>query len=209
MMNNFDKHYLVKQDTELLKELVDRLNEQQIITLNDLMWYLDKHQISSFGELEDYLSSFGVDSQISRLSKLLFERLRLAKSARIESFVSSKQVAAYLHAYFLGHSQEQLVAIYLNNKNQVIAQKIIFQGTVTQAPAYPREILRWALIYDATAVIVAHNHPSGDYTPSPNDIRFTEVLAQACGQVGIDLLDHFVVAKSNYTSFMENELLKK
>ncbi len=95
----------------------------------------------------------------------------------------------------------------MDSKNKIIAEKLIFQGTVNRAVAHPRDIFRWAVIYNSTAFFVAHNHPSGDEQPSQHDLRFTKKLVEASKCMGIDFLDHFIVTDNTYLSFRETELL--
>jgi len=88
-------------------------------------------------------------------------------------------------------------------RNHVLSVQEIFRGTLTETRVYPREILRQALLQNAAAVIVAHNHPSGTAEPSAEDRRLTEVLKKSLQMVDISLLDHFVVTSRQAVSFAE------
>jgi DNA repair protein RadC len=103
--------------------------------------------------------------------------------------------------------QEHLLAIYLDNRNRIIARKTVFIGTVNSAPAVPREILHHAVRYIATGVLVVHNHPSGNPDPSDADIQFTQSLEASCQMLGTNLTDHLIVGKEDYFSFREKNLL--
>jgi DNA repair protein RadC len=81
------------------------------------------------------------------------------------------------------------------------------RGTVDHTPLYPREVLKRALELAASAIIMVHNHPSGDPTPSPADIEMTKRVAGALGQVGITVHDHIIVGKNRHTSFRTQRLL--
>ncbi|MDR2977313.1 MAG: DNA repair protein RadC [Streptococcaceae bacterium] len=103
--------------------------------------------------------------------------------------------------------QEHLLAVYLDNRNHIIAKKTIFIGTVNSAPAVPREILHHAVRFIATGILVVHNHPSGNPEPSEADIQFTQNLENSCQMLGTNLIDHLVVGREDYFSFREKNLL--
>ncbi|GAB2024693.1 DNA repair protein RadC [Lactovum odontotermitis] len=103
--------------------------------------------------------------------------------------------------------QEHLLAVYLDNRNRIIAKKTVFIGTVNSAPAVPREILHHAVRYIATGILVVHNHPSGNPEPSEADIQFTKNLGSSCQMLGTSLTDHLIVGKEDYFSFREKHLL--
>jgi DNA repair protein RadC len=105
-------------------------------------------------------------------------------------------------------SQEVLMVIVLDTKNQVLARKIIFQGTLDSATVHPREIFNFALRYATARIIIAHNHPSGDPTPSQNDLKLTARLKK-CGEIiGIELLDHLIIGSITYVSLQEERLIR-
>lgn len=105
-------------------------------------------------------------------------------------------------------AQEETGAIYLTARNAVLrVERGIYRGTLDRAVVEPREILRRGLILQAASLILFHNHPSGDPTPSREDREFTRRLATACEAVGIRLLDHIVAASAGCVSFREAGLL--
>lgn len=95
--------------------------------------------------------------------------------------------------YIQNECQEVMAVLFLTTRHQVIVNKIIFRGTIDGAIASPREILKEALEVNAARMIVAHNHPSGDADPSPEDREFTARLATSCELMGIPLLDHLII----------------
>lgn len=99
--------------------------------------------------------------------------------------------------------QEHFVVILLDAKNQVIFKKTVFIGSLNACLVHPREIFRLALLKSAAAIIVAHNHPSGDPTPSGEDVRVTDRLTEVGKQIGIDVLDHLIIGDGRYYSFKE------
>lgn len=102
---------------------------------------------------------------------------------------------------------EEVRVICLNSKNYIIDDKIIQRGSINSVTLYPREIIKLCLQSGATGLIIIHNHPSGDPTPSLNDQYTTNKLLQACNVLDINLLDHIIVANGNYVSFKALGLL--
>jgi DNA repair protein RadC len=98
--------------------------------------------------------------------------------------------------------KEQLRGLYLNSRYQLIHDEIISIGSVTANIVHPREVFRPAIEYNASAVILAHNHPSSDSTPSAEDIAITKQLTAAADMIGIELLDHMVIGANAYTSIL-------
>jgi DNA repair protein RadC len=95
---------------------------------------------------------------------------------------------------------ENVHALFLNKKNFLIADEILFKGTIDQTPFYVRDVIKRTLDLNASSLILVHNHPSGDATPSAMDISETRRLAQAAQSMGINLYDHFIITKDKYTS---------
>ena len=104
-------------------------------------------------------------------------------------------------------AQEQLRVLLLNTKNQVIGQRVIYQGNVNSAIVRPAEVLRPAVIEAVPSIIISHNHPSQDPTPSPEDAAITRELAQAGKLLGIELLDHIVIGGEKFVSLKERGLM--
>lgn len=94
--------------------------------------------------------------------------------------------------------RETFVALYLNTKNRVIKKEIVSYGSLNANIVHPREVYREAILSSAAHVVVAHNHPSGDPTPSREDLEITEKLYLAGKVIGIDLLDHVIVGEDGY-----------
>jgi DNA repair protein RadC len=106
----------------------------------------------------------------------------------------------YLRATMMYEGKEHFRLLFLNKKNELIADEIQQTGTVDHTPAYPREIMKRALELHATALILVHNHPSGDATPSPTDIEMTKAIIAAGQPFDIRIHDHVIVSKNNTTS---------
>lgn len=107
----------------------------------------------------------------------------------------------YCRAAMQYEGKEQFRVLFLDRKNRLIADEVLGQGTVNRAPVYPREVVKRALELDSTAIILAHNHPSGDPTPSHADIQMTETIITAAKAVDITVHDHLIIGRENIASF--------
>jgi DNA repair protein RadC len=130
---------------------------------------------------------------------------RMANSRLTEPvIIRSPQDAAEILTEQLRYLQkEHFICLFLNTKNHVIAQETLSMGSLNASIVHPREVFRAAMKCSSAAIICAHNHPSGDPTPSPEDIALTSRLMQAGEIVGIDVLDHLVIGDSSYVSLKE------
>jgi DNA repair protein RadC len=99
--------------------------------------------------------------------------------------------------------------LFLNSKNRLLRDEVMSEGSINETPIYPREIMRRALELGATALILAHNHPSGDPQPSDGDVDATRRIARAARSLDIKIHDHVVVARSGWTSFRTLGLLQE
>jgi len=99
--------------------------------------------------------------------------------------------------------REEFRVLVLNNKNRLLKNAMISAGTISEAIVHPREVFRDAIRESGAAVIVAHNHPTGELTPSREDIQTTQRLAEAGRIVGIPVLDHVIITNVSYFSFKE------
>lgn len=125
------------------------------------------------------------------------------------AFESSKAVADHFRPRFTGKRQEVVMAVFLNGQNQRLGEKEITEGTPTQATVYVRRILEEALHQSAAAIVLVHNHPSGNPEPSVGDDDTTRSLLYACNLLGLVLLDHVIVGESNHYSYADNGRLNE
>lgn len=116
-------------------------------------------------------------------------------------------VYKYLKNRMENLKKEQLVGIYLDSRNKLIYEEIISLGTLTTNLIHPREVFRPAIEKSAAAIILAHNHPSGDPTPSEDDIKITQQLIEASKLINIEILDHVIIGKDKYISFKDKKLI--
>lgn len=135
--------------------------------------------------------------------------IRLQKSALKEHTIldSSKKVATYLQCEIGHYEREVFCLLLLDNQHRLMECVELFYGTINSANVYPREVVKLALVKNAAAVILAHNHPSGVAEPSESDLLLTKALAKALALVDIRVLDHFVVAKEQWVSFADRGIM--
>ena len=118
--------------------------------------------------------------------------------------IRSPQDAYDLLRFEIGYLQyEVFVAIFLNTKNGVLGWEVLSQGSLNASIVHPREVFKKSVQYSSASILVGHNHPSNDPTPSPEDLRMTERLVQAGNIMGIEVLDHIIVCADRYISFKE------
>lgn len=120
---------------------------------------------------------------------------------------SPREVFAYLRHSFSGLDKEVFKVVYLDNANRIVEAEELFRGTIDQSAIYPRELIAAALKNKASRLILAHNHPGGSLRPSPEDLKITSRLKEACRSVDIDIIDHVIVAGERYFSFREHGLI--
>jgi len=128
---------------------------------------------------------------------------RLARARVMQQPVVSSWDALidYCHTAMAHRETEQFRVLYLDRKNVLIADEEQGKGTVDHVPVYPREVAKRALELNASAIILVHNHPSGDTTPSTADIDMTRQISNACDALGLTLHDHLIIGQSQELSF--------
>lgn len=134
---------------------------------------------------------------------------RLSDLASIERpIIRNPKDAAYLMMPQLRFEKKELfIAVMLSTKNHVLATPVISVGTLNASIVHPREVFRQAIIFSAAAVILVHNHPSGDPSPSKEDITLTKQLIAAGKVMGIDVLDHVIIGDKRYVSLKEKGII--
>ena len=138
----------------------------------------------------------------------LFKRFRTLRSVTNEFKVSSpKDISKLLINEMNNLNQEVLKLILLNTKNTVIGVKDVFKGSLNSSIVHPREIFREAVQRGSANIIICHNHPSGDPTPSKEDINITLRIKQCGDLMGIGLLDHIIIGNNNYISLKEKGII--
>ena len=155
------------------------------------------------------LSGIGPAKAAQLVATLELARRALAGSLKVKDAMASPQaVRDWLRLSLGGLQHEVFVALWLDVQNRLIASEELFRGTLTQTSVYPREVVKRALMHNAGAVILAHNHPSGLAEPSRADEVLTSSLKQALALIDVKLLDHFIVTGSaEPLSFAERGLI--
>lgn len=123
---------------------------------------------------------------------------------RIVKITTSSDVFKYFNKYFLYETQEKFLVLFLNAKNEVIEQKVLFIGTANQSLVHLRDIFREAVLCNAIKIICVHNHPSGVPIPSMEDEAVTKKIKETGELMNINLIDHVIIGKDKYYSFLEN-----
>ncbi|WP_298905349.1 DNA repair protein RadC [uncultured Aliiroseovarius sp.] len=143
------------------------------------------------------------DSVITDLKIIEAAAHRMARSKVMQRHVISSwdAVLDYCHTTMAHRDTEQFRVLFLDRKNVLIADEEQAKGTVDHVPVYPREVVKRALELNASALILVHNHPSGDPTPSESDIQMTAQVNDAAKALGIALHDHLIIGKSTELSF--------
>lgn len=116
-------------------------------------------------------------------------------------------IIKYFHNLFNGVKQELFYVIYLDNQKKYIDKKLLFKGTVNYSLVHPREIFKEAYMLSASGIICIHNHPSGNSSPSSNDIEITKKIKDIGILHGINLIDHIIIGNGNYYSFYQDNNL--
>ncbi len=143
------------------------------------------------------------DTVVATLKVVQAAALRLAQGEVMARPVigSWQKLMAYCRASMAHEATEHFRVLFLNRRNELIADEVQQKGTVDHTPVYPREVVKRALELGATAVIMVHNHPSGDPTPSPADIEMTREVKEAGEKLGIQLHDHVIIGRRGHNSF--------
>jgi DNA repair protein RadC len=149
------------------------------------------------GEIDGMGEASVVALKIVQAASLLMQRQDLHQKPVLSSW---KLVLDYCHSVMAHEPIEQFRLLFLDGKNAVIADEKQSQGTVNHTPVYVREVAKRALTLDASAVIMAHNHPTGDPTPSRDDIEMTKAVKIALEKIGIQLHDHIIIGRKGHAS---------
>lgn len=142
-----------------------------------------------------------------KLAQALIERASRAELQQRTVISSWSQLVNYTRLALAHEAREQFRVLFLDVKNQLISDEVMNHGTVDHAPVYPREVARRALELSASAVILVHNHPSGDPKPSAADIAITREIVDAAAAIGVKVHDHLVVGRERVESFKSLGLL--
>ena len=158
------------------------------------------------------------DNRLKRSKFISIFRVALVKDRRVAfepcQLVNSQQSQPLIKKLIESQGQpdrEQFCVILLNSKNEIIGLNIVSTGDLTSAKIHPREVLKPAILSNSAAMILCHNHPSGDLSPSPEDIEITTIIVQASKIMGIQVHEHLIISMhdDSYFSFAHHGIIKK
>ena len=206
---------------KLLKYGTDKLLNQELLAIllgagikgvnvvelsKNILKVIDKIGIEKISiENLKNVKGLGEAKSLQIISALEFGR-RLLKGKKFELLMSPRDVWEQM-SDLREQKKEHFVVFYLDSRSQIIQREIISMGTLNASLVHPREVFEPAIKHNTAQIIVSHNHPSGNAEVSEDDIEVTKRLVQAGKILGIEILDHVVVAKTNFTSFREQNLL--
>ncbi|WP_408020191.1 DNA repair protein RadC [Sporosarcina sp. USHLN248] len=216
-----DVHLADRPRERLIRQGADSLSNQELIAIllrtgtkeesvlmlaNRILQSFDKIQDLKDATLEEMMSVKGVGQAkaVQILAAVeIGKRLYRKHSEGRYVIKSPEDVAAFLMTDMSSLLQEHFVVLFLNVKNEVLHKQTIFIGSLNSSIVHPREIYREAVKRSAASIIAAHNHPSGNPSPSPEDIDVTKRLVEAGSIIGIDLLDHIIIGDHRFISLKE------
>lgn len=213
-INDRPRERLIRQGAESLsnQELIAILlrtgtKEESVLMLaNRVLNYFEKLHELKHATLEEIVSIKGIgEAKAVQLLAAIELGKRISQKQIDSRFTirSPKDAASYLMPDMSSLKQEHFVTLFLNVKNQVMHKQTIFIGSLNSSIVHPREIFREAVKRSAASIICAHNHPSGNATPSPEDIEVTKRLQEAGFIIGIELIDHVIIGDHQYVSMKE------
>ncbi|KRL91361.1 DNA repair protein RadC [Lactobacillus kalixensis DSM 16043] len=197
---------MINTDTELLGRVFSQLEGKGYCNLKDIEARINDLKISSFTDLINYISGPECNGDLAVALEEMLDRLRLTEPKREEILTSSREVGQYLSNKLVGHKQEEFWVLYIDNGNHIVAEKRISQGTLDRSFVHPRDVFRWGVLFNCSAMIAVHNHPSGRLWPSESDFQITKNLQENAKMMKINFLDHFIVGKGKYLSMKEEEI---
>ncbi|QCR33031.1 DNA repair protein RadC [Lysinibacillus sp. SGAir0095] len=181
--------------------------QESVLTLaNRVLNYFEKLHELKHATIEEIMSIKGIgEAKAVQLLAAVELGRRLSQKQVDDRFTirSPQDAATFLMPEMSSLQQEHFVVLFLNVKNQVMHKQTIFIGSLNSSIVHPREIFREAVKRSAASIICSHNHPSGNATPSPEDIEVTKRLQEAGYIIGIELIDHVIIGDHQYISLKE------
>lgn len=187
-------------DAELLSAFLSKEIVDQLMTEYQNLYELVLH--TSLAEISKIKGMGKAKAEKFSCIKELLYRLYTGKRKQMIEISSPKDIANYMRD-IMHLKQEEFHIIMLNTKNKIIGRRMISKGTVSASLVSPREVFSPAVKIMASSLIVIHNHPSGEVTPSKEDIGVTDALVKAGELMGIHVLDHIIIGKGQYCNMRE------
>ena len=208
----------------LINKGVDNLSNEELIAIilrvgskNKSAKDLASELISKAGSIkklsnfsfEQLLNIGGIGASKAAILLSIFELSKRINNS-VDSIINIKaNNPSVLFEYYKNllndKNQEYFYAIYLNTKNRIIKDKLLYIGTINYSVVHPREVFKEAYLAGASSIILIHNHPTGNILPSVNDIDTTKRLKEIGEIMGIKIVDHIIIGKDKYYSFYENK----
>lgn len=189
-------------NNELLMLLSNKKDKTQIDEIlkegQDIIDFFNSNTMNQLVEL------FGKNAFTIKSITELYKRRNFREKLKISN---PKDIFNLLCEDMMYRKQEVLVVLHLNTKNALIGKETIFKGSLNTSIVHPREIFNSAIKNSAASIVIAHNHPSSDPTPSKEDVNITHRIVECSKILGIALLDHIIVAGNKYVSLKEKGLL--
>lgn len=225
MDKNPHKGHRQRVKNRVINEGIDSFEDHQILELllfycipmkdtNELAHQLIKHYGSLSGVFDanprDLCDQIGVTENTAVLLSLMPSLARRYQQGKFREKVvlnSTSKAGEYTMALFTGRLNEAFYVICLDSQNKVNQATLLHEGTINEAPVYPRLIVETALRHQAASIILAHNHPGGSQKPSQADLDVTHKIKLATEAIAIPVVDHIIVAGEGYYSFAENRVL--
>jgi len=179
---------------------------------------LARHLLQKFGSfrgidsqsITELCTVTGIGPAKATMIKAAFEigkRLYLERAESSPKISSSEDIYQMFRLYVQDIDREIFKIVLVTSRNQIILEKTLFEGSLSESLVAPREVVKEGINHAAAGLIFVHNHPSGDPSPSNEDKRITQRLKMACELVGIRVLDHVIIGKDSYFSFSDNGLI--
>lgn len=185
------KDLSVRELASTILKQIDNINNLRDINYENLI------KIKGIGKAKacEILASIELGKRINKINNI--NQIKVYSSESIFNYYKDK-LSDKLQEYFY--------CVYLDTKNHIIKDKLLFIGTINQSLVHPREVFKEAYLLSATSIICIHNHPSGNVNPSNNDIIITKQLKEVGKLLGINVIDHIIIGKDSYYSFNDNGL---
>ena len=185
------KDLSVRELASTILKQIDNINNLRDINYENLI------KIKGIGKAKacEILASIELGKRINKINNI--NQIKVYSSESIFNYYKDK-LSDKLQEYFY--------CVYLDTKNHIIKDKLLFIGTINQSLVHPREVFKEAYLLSATSIICIHNHPSGNVNPSNNDIIITKQLKEVGKLLGINVIDHIIIGKNSYYSFNDNGL---
>ena len=183
----------IKEISHNIMSSVNNINELKDISINTLM------NIEGMSKVKAIELASAIE---------LGRRVYMEESYKeLVELTNPNAIINYFHSLFKDKKQEYFYVIYLDNQKKYIDKKLLFKGTVNYSLVHPREIFKEAYLMSASYIVCVHNHPSGDASPSNNDMEITRKIKEISNIHGIGFIDHIIIGNNSYYSFYEDDNL--